>query len=90
MEQRHGVHPGHVAFTFNLIKTNTAINLDGLNISSVTTSGNNVTVSFPTSQYANLQNDRRNRDRAAVGLEQGRQPDDLHRRRTRSAPDRTC
>ena len=44
-----------VAFTFNLIKKTTAINLDGLNISSVSTSGNNVTVTFPTPQYTNLQ-----------------------------------
>jgi peptide/nickel transport system substrate-binding protein len=44
-----------VAFTFNLIKANTAINLGGLTISSVTTSGNTVTVTFPTSQYTNLE-----------------------------------
>ena len=45
-----------VAFTFNLVKKNTAINLAGLNISSVSTSGNTVTVSFPTAQYTNLEN----------------------------------
>ena len=40
--------PADVAFTFNLMKKNAAINLNGLTISSVTTSGNNVTVNFPT------------------------------------------
>jgi peptide/nickel transport system substrate-binding protein len=44
-----------VAFTFNLIKANTTINLGGLAISSVTTSGNNVTLTFATPQYANLE-----------------------------------
>jgi peptide/nickel transport system substrate-binding protein len=44
-----------VAFTYNLLKANPAINLTGLAISSVSTSGNNVTVTFPTSQYNNLQ-----------------------------------
>jgi peptide/nickel transport system substrate-binding protein len=47
--------PADVAFTFNMMKKNTAINLGGLDISSVSTSGNNVTVSFPTPQYTNLQ-----------------------------------
>jgi len=47
--------PADVAFTYNMIKKNTAINLDGLNISSVSTSGNNVTLSFPTAQYTNLE-----------------------------------
>jgi peptide/nickel transport system substrate-binding protein len=47
--------PADVAFTFNLMKKNAAINLNGLTISSVTTSGNNVTVNFPTSQYSNLE-----------------------------------
>ena len=44
-----------VVFTFNLLKKNTAVNIDGLNISSVTSSGNKVTVNFPTAQYTNLQ-----------------------------------
>jgi peptide/nickel transport system substrate-binding protein len=48
--------PADVAFTFNLLKANTAINLDGLAITSVSTSGNTVTLNFPTAQYANLQN----------------------------------
>jgi peptide/nickel transport system substrate-binding protein len=45
-----------VAFTFNLVKKNTAINLNGLDISSVSTSGNTVTVNFPSAQYTNLEN----------------------------------
>ena len=47
--------PADVAFTFNLLKSNTAINIDGLSISSVSTSGNTVTLTFPTSQYTNLE-----------------------------------
>ena len=47
--------PADVAFTFNLVKKTAAINLDGLTISSVSTSGNNVTFTFPTSQYSNLE-----------------------------------
>jgi peptide/nickel transport system substrate-binding protein len=47
--------PADVAFTFNLVKKNAALNLDGLNISSVSTSGNNVTLNFPTAQYSNLE-----------------------------------
>ena len=44
-----------VAYTFNLVKANAAINLGGLTISSVSTSGNTVTISFPTPQYTNLE-----------------------------------
>lgn len=47
--------PADVAFTYNYIKKYPAINLAGLSISSVTTSGNTVTISFPTPQYTNLQ-----------------------------------
>jgi peptide/nickel transport system substrate-binding protein len=47
--------PADVAFTFNLMKANTAVNLNGLKISSVSTSGNNVAVNFPTAQFANLE-----------------------------------
>ena len=47
--------PADVAFTFNLVKNNPAINYDGLKISTVSTSGNTVTLTFPTAQYANLQ-----------------------------------
>jgi len=47
--------PADVAYTFNLVKSNAAINLNGLTISSVSTSGNTVTLTFPTAQYTNLQ-----------------------------------
>ena len=47
--------PADVAFTFNLMKNNASVNLNGLKISSVTTSGNNVVLTFPTGQYANLE-----------------------------------
>jgi peptide/nickel transport system substrate-binding protein len=47
--------PADVVFTYNLVKANASINLNGLNISSVSASGNNVTVNFPTAQYTNLQ-----------------------------------
>ncbi|HTU72920.1 MAG TPA: ABC transporter substrate-binding protein [Trebonia sp.] len=45
-----------VAFTYNLVKKNTAINIDGLDISTVSSSGNTVTLTFPTAQYMNLEN----------------------------------
>jgi peptide/nickel transport system substrate-binding protein len=48
--------PADVAYTFNLMKSDAKVNINGLAISSVTTSGNNVTVTFPSSQYANLEN----------------------------------
>jgi peptide/nickel transport system substrate-binding protein len=48
--------PADVAFTFDMLKKNAAVNLNGLVISSVSTSGNTVTLTFPTAQYANLQN----------------------------------
>jgi peptide/nickel transport system substrate-binding protein len=48
--------PADVAFTYNLVKANAAINLAGLKISNVTTSGSNVTLTFPTAQYTNLEN----------------------------------
>jgi peptide/nickel transport system substrate-binding protein len=47
--------PADVAFTYNLVKKNTSINLGGLDISSVATSGNKVTLTFPTPQYTNLE-----------------------------------
>jgi peptide/nickel transport system substrate-binding protein len=47
--------PADVAFTYNLVKSNTAINLAGLDISSVSTSGNTVTLTFPTAEYTALQ-----------------------------------
>ncbi len=48
--------PADVAFTYNLMKKNAAINLGGLTISSVSSSGDTVTLTFPTSQYTNLEN----------------------------------
>jgi peptide/nickel transport system substrate-binding protein len=48
--------PADVAFSFNLMKKNPAINSGGLNIVGVSTSGNTVTVRFPTPQFSNLQN----------------------------------
>ncbi len=47
--------PADVAFTFNMMKNNASVNLNGLKISSVSTSGNTVTLNFPTGQYANLE-----------------------------------
>jgi len=45
-----------VAFTYTYIKQHPAINLAGLNIGTVTSSGDTVTVTFPTPQYTNLEN----------------------------------
>jgi peptide/nickel transport system substrate-binding protein len=45
-----------VAFTFNLIKKYPDVNITGVNVSSATASGNQVTLNFSTPQYANLQN----------------------------------
>ncbi len=39
--------PADVAFTYDLVKRNPSINLAGLAISSVTTSGITVTLTFP-------------------------------------------
>jgi peptide/nickel transport system substrate-binding protein len=47
--------PADVVFTYDLLKKNASINLGGLTMSSVTASGNDVTITFPTSQYMNLQ-----------------------------------
>lgn len=47
--------PADVAFTYNLVKNNPSINTGGLDLTSVTTSGDTVTLNFPTSQYTNLQ-----------------------------------
>jgi peptide/nickel transport system substrate-binding protein len=47
--------PADVVFTYNLMKQNAAINLGGLTISTVSSSGDTVTITFPTSQYMNLQ-----------------------------------
>jgi peptide/nickel transport system substrate-binding protein len=48
--------PADVAFTYNYIKQHPAINLGGLDISSVSSSGDTVTLTFPTAQYTNLEN----------------------------------
>jgi peptide/nickel transport system substrate-binding protein len=48
--------PADVVYTFNLVKTNAAINSSGLPVASVSSSGNNVTVNFKSPQYTNLQN----------------------------------
>ena len=47
--------PADVAFTFNYVKAHTDINLGGLTISSVSTSGDTVTVNFPSPQYMKLE-----------------------------------
>jgi peptide/nickel transport system substrate-binding protein len=47
--------PADVAFTYNLVKKNASINLGGLPIKSVSTSGNTVTLTFTAAQYTNLQ-----------------------------------
>jgi peptide/nickel transport system substrate-binding protein len=48
--------PADVAFTYNYIKKNPAINLGALDIETVSTSGDKVTVTFPSAQYTNLEN----------------------------------
>jgi peptide/nickel transport system substrate-binding protein len=45
-----------VAFTYKMLKQYPDVNTTGLNISGVSTSGNQVTITFPSPQYANLQN----------------------------------
>ena len=47
--------PADVAYTFDTVKANASINLGGLSISSVSTSGNTVTLTFPSPQYTNLE-----------------------------------
>jgi peptide/nickel transport system substrate-binding protein len=44
-----------VAFSYEMVAKNPSVNTGGLTISSVTTSGQNVTVNFPTAQYTKLQ-----------------------------------
>ncbi|MDA8296169.1 MAG: ABC transporter substrate-binding protein [Actinomycetota bacterium] len=48
--------PADVAFTYELVKKNPAINTGGLAITKVATAGDTVTISFATPQYTNLQN----------------------------------
>jgi len=47
--------PADVAFTYNMIKKNAAINLGGLSMSNVSASGDKVTLTFPSPQYTNLE-----------------------------------
>ena len=47
--------PADVAFTYNMVKKYTAINLGGLAITSVSTSGSQVTINFASPQYTNLE-----------------------------------
>ncbi len=47
--------PADVVFTYDLVMKNAAINLAGLPITSVSSSGNNVTINFSSSQYLDLQ-----------------------------------
>jgi peptide/nickel transport system substrate-binding protein len=47
--------PADVAFTYNLMKKNPSINTAGLAITNVSTSGDNVTISFASPQFTNLQ-----------------------------------
>ena len=47
--------PADVVFTYGLVQKNAAINLAGLPITGVTSSGNNVTITFSSPQYLNLQ-----------------------------------
>jgi peptide/nickel transport system substrate-binding protein len=47
--------PADVVFTYNLVKDNTAINLAGLPITSVSSSGNDVTINFSSAEYLDLQ-----------------------------------
>lgn len=47
---------GDVAFTYQMLKKYPDANTTGLAIKGVTTSGDKVTITFPSPQYANLQN----------------------------------
>jgi peptide/nickel transport system substrate-binding protein len=47
---------GDVAFTYNMLKKYPDVNTTGLPIKSVSSSGDTVTLDFPSPQYANLQN----------------------------------
>lgn len=47
--------PADVVFTYDLVKKNPAINSGGLDLSRVVTSGDTVTLDFPTSQYTNIE-----------------------------------
>jgi peptide/nickel transport system substrate-binding protein len=47
--------PDDVVFTFNMLKANAAVNLNGVKYDTVTASGNNVVLTFATPQFTNLQ-----------------------------------
>jgi peptide/nickel transport system substrate-binding protein len=47
--------PADVAFSFNLLKQHADVNVAGLTITGASASGNDVTVTFKTPQYTNLQ-----------------------------------
>jgi peptide/nickel transport system substrate-binding protein len=47
--------PDDVVFTFNMLKANAAVNLNGVKYGGVTASGNNVVLTFATPQFTNLQ-----------------------------------
>ena len=47
--------PANVVFTFNMLKANAAVNLNGVKYDGVTASGNNVVLTFATPQFTNLQ-----------------------------------
>jgi peptide/nickel transport system substrate-binding protein len=47
--------PADVVFTFNLLKANAAMNLNGVKYDSVTASGNNVVLNFAAPQFTNLE-----------------------------------
>jgi peptide/nickel transport system substrate-binding protein len=47
--------PADVAYTYGLMKANASINSGGLDISTISTTGNTVTLTFPTAQYTNLE-----------------------------------
>ena len=81
--------PADVVFTYNLVKANTAINLAGLQISSVSSSGNTVTLTFPSAQYTNLQQIAGRAHPAQVDLGQGQAARPRSRTRTPSARART-
>jgi peptide/nickel transport system substrate-binding protein len=66
--------PADVAFTYNLMMKYPDINSAGLTMTSVTTSGDTVTLNFPTSQYGNIENI------AGVDLEHGGRPREVHGR----------
>jgi peptide/nickel transport system substrate-binding protein len=48
--------PGDVAFTYQMLKKYPDVNTTGLAVQSVTASGQKVTLTFPSPQFANLQN----------------------------------